>query len=214
MNQTKDWLVLVPTKMEKEVLLQFPGLQDVAIEICGFGPIVSAARASQLLAAHEPVQVLLLGIAGAYDSNLKTGEAYEFSAVNCDGVGAGQGESFQSAKQMGWPQWPGDHAVRPIEDRIDLSSELQIQNRELVTVCSAADSDAMVSERLARFSSATAEDMEGYGVAAACRLANVPLKIVRGISNRAGDRNKDNWQIKDALGAVAVLAKQIIDGPS
>jgi futalosine hydrolase len=41
--------------------------------------------------------------------------------------------------------------------------------------------------------------MEGFGVAVACRLANVPLTIVRGISNRAGDRDHTNWNIEGSL---------------
>ena len=55
-----------------------------------------------------------------------------------------------------------------------------------------------------------AEDMEGFGVALACRLGGVPLGIVRGISNDAGDRDKSRWQIPAALTAAAELALRIL----
>ena len=57
---------------------------------------------------------------------------------------------------------------------------------------------------------AIAEDMEGFGVAMACKLAGVPLRIVRGISNRAGDRDLTQWQIEEALAAAAERASALI----
>ncbi|NBP89418.1 MAG: futalosine hydrolase, partial [Planctomycetia bacterium] len=56
-----------------------------------------------------------------------------------------------------------------------------------------------------------AEDMEGFAVALACRLAGVPCQIIRGISNRAGDRDKAHWQIEPALRAVAKQAKAVLE---
>ena len=47
--------------------------------------------------------------------------------------------------------------------------------------------------------------MEGFSVAVACQFAGIPLKVVRGISNIAGDRDKGRWRIKDAMDAAATL---------
>ena len=63
--------------------------------------------------------------------------------------------------------------------------------------------------RLAKHPEAAAEDMEGFGVAVSCVLADVPLQIIRGISNRAGDRDKRHWDIEGALHAAAALALKI-----
>jgi futalosine hydrolase len=52
--------------------------------------------------------------------------------------------------------------------------------------------------------------MEGFAVAAACRLAGVPLDIVRGISNTAGDRDTSGWQIEAACRAAAALAVMLL----
>ena len=53
--------------------------------------------------------------------------------------------------------------------------------------------------------------MEGYAVALACRLENVPLVIVRGISNVVGDRQSKNWQTPQALIAAWSLAEEAIE---
>ncbi len=50
-------------------------------------------------------------------------------------------------------------------------------------------------DKLRVFPDAMAEDMEGFGVALACRFAEVPLSIVRGFSNWVGDRNHSNWKV-------------------
>jgi futalosine hydrolase len=64
--------------------------------------------------------------------------------------------------------------------------------------------------RLDRYPEVVAEDMEGYAVALACRLENVPLVIVRGISNVVGDRLSENWQIPEALTAAWSIAEEAI----
>jgi nucleoside phosphorylase len=52
--------------------------------------------------------------------------------------------------------------------------------------------------------------MEGFGVALACHAAGIPLAIVRGISNRAGDRRVSSWAISPALQAAAELAIDVL----
>jgi len=44
----------------------------------------------------------------------------------------------------------------------------------------------------------------------ACDLADVPLRIVRGISNRVGDRDSSNWRIPGALAAARRLAIELL----
>jgi futalosine hydrolase len=52
--------------------------------------------------------------------------------------------------------------------------------------------------------------MEGFAVAFACRLRGVPLDVIRGISNTAGDRDKTRWDIPGGLRAAGDLAVQTI----
>jgi futalosine hydrolase len=80
----------------------------------------------------------------------------------------------------------------------------------LLSACAASADDADVRSRLQLFPDAAAEDMEGFAVAAACRLAGVPLDIVRGISNVTGDRDISRWQIEAACRAAAELAAMLL----
>ena len=190
-------LILIPTTVEAQVLepLVGPSLDpdDDTIALCGFGLVAAAARTSQLLAMHRPDKVYLVGIAGAIGSALEAGQACAFGEVACYGIGAGTGASHQTANDMGWNQWPGIHDV------IQLGTAKG--PGRLISVAAASGSHGDVQLRIDRFPSVVAEDMEGYSVALACQLADVPLTIVRGISNVAGDRDVSNWKINEALEA-------------
>ena len=75
-------------------------------------------------------------------------------------------------------------------------------------MCSTADSPEQAAIRLAQNPTAVGEDMEAFGVAMACQMQNVDLEVIRGFSNLAGDRDKANWQIDQALAAAVELLIQ------
>jgi futalosine hydrolase len=215
-------LILIPTDMERrglEPMLAAATAQGCRVELCGFGLVAAAARAAQLLAEHKPERVLLVGIAGRLDDQLAIGNAYRFDRVACYGVGAGSGGDFVPAAALGWQQWPGDagDASAQIGGQIgDVISSAAgdraggEQTDLLLTVCAAAANAEDVRLRLQAFPGAVAEDMEGFAVAFACRLRGVPFDIVRGISNRAGDRDKARWQVAAAVEAAGRLTLEIM----
>ena len=57
----------------------------------------------------------------------------------------------------------------------------------------------------ARHPDVPVEEMEGWGVALACRRAGVPLMIVRAVSNAAGDRDPSHWDAEGAMEALAAV---------
>lgn len=216
-------LVLVPTELERGVIapvLTAACGAAMRIELAGFGPVVAAARTAGLLAAIRPARVLLVGIAGRYGDRLEIGRAAVFERVACHGVGAGSGAAFVPAGTLGWQQWPGDASPAPaaIGDVLDCTSGplpaafATARSGLLLSACAAAAGDEDVRSRRAVWPDAAAEDMEGFAVAAACRLAGVPLDIVRGISNTAGDRDPSGWMIEAACRAAAELAAGLLGG--
>jgi futalosine hydrolase len=203
--------LFVPTRFELEALTDLGGFDagTCIAKTCGFGPVAAAAATAAVLATLRPARAFLVGIAGAYDLGVAPiGSALEFDAVAIDGVGAGEGNHFSSPAALGFAQWNGLDGEPAIFDRIVLRETVG-QPRLLLTVCSASDGAAMAGERRLRFPLARAEDMEGFGVALSCALAGVPLRIVRGISNAAGDRDRRSWRVREALAAALELARSI-----
>ncbi len=213
-------LILVPTPLELAQLEGLGGFPAGAglLERCGFGPVAAAARTAQLVARLAPRRVLLLGIAGSFDlERLAPGSATCFDAVALDGVGAGAGAGFVSASDLGFPQWQdgdGDVAeVLPLA-ATPRTAPGTAPGALLLSVCAASADAAQAKARRARYPQALAEDMEAFGVALACRLARVPLAVVRGISNAVGERDASAWCIGAALAAARECAREALESAS
>ena len=217
-------LILVPTELERGIIEPMVAAgcgSSVSVELCGFGPVVAAARTARLIAEHRPAAVLLVGIAGRFAGRLAIGQAYAFERVACHGVGAGSALEVAPAEAMGWPQWPGDEVdpTTRIGDLLSCTSrQLPITAAAraglLLSACSASAGDGDVRSRLRLHPEAAAEDMEGFAVAVACSLGGVPLDIVRGISNTAGDRDTAGWKTDTACRAAAELTIMLLGGRS
>jgi len=217
-------LILIPTESERDVLgpLLESALQaDDRWELCGFGLVAAAALTAQIIADQRPARVIVVGIAGTFCDELSVGTATTFDEVVCYGIGAGSGAEHQSAGDMGWNHIGGrvsdtNIGGMVITDTVSLqgchSSGAMERSCQLLSVTAASGDSNDAAIRHGRFPDAVAEDMEGFAVAMACRLAAVPVTIVRGISNHVGDRNVANWQIKPALEAAADLTKKVIVG--
>ncbi len=201
-------LILIPTDFERRTLgpLLARSTENWKIELVGFGPIAAASRTSQLIALHQPEKVCLVGIAGAFAKcQLEMGTALSFGEVACDGIGVGSGNDFRSADDIGWAMI--ENQSQPIGNSIRFA-----EGCGLLTVCAASANRKEAASRAARFPDVVAEDMEGFGVALSCQLADVPLRIIRGISNQVGDRDHTRWQVDAALQAAAELVLDSVVG--
>ena len=189
-------LILVPSKTELARLRKRIGSLPASwrIETCGWGILASAVQSTEHIHRHRPHQVILAGIAGTFsETAFPVGSAVAFDSVRIDGLGASWASEFQTAEQLGWGAEtlcvPGLFKLKLLSDRTG------VEGLELLTVCSASGDENHARWRVARFPNVVAEDMEGYAVAASCHRANVPVSIVRGISNVAGVRDQSRWQI-------------------
>ena len=209
-------LILVPTERERQHLADQPDFAvDGPSELCGFGPVAAAAHTANVIARHRPDRVVLLGIAGTYDTvALPVESAAVFRSVTMHGVGVGAGAGFISAATLGFHHWREDQHPPPDSDELSLSISVAATVGPLLTCCTASADTAEANLRRQQHPNVTAEDMEGYGVALACRLAEVPLAITRGISNEVGDRESARWRIREALDAAWTIARDLIRTPT
>ncbi len=210
-------LLLVPTQREADLLekhLQFQWQSGICeLRLCGFGPVISAATSARLIEQKQPSTIILAGIAGSYSPDRPPGSASVFSHVTCYGIGVGTGSAFKTAAGSGWPQLQSANSSANKDDSIELhipEGLSEVVSDELLTVTSAAAGPNDVQLRMEKFPSAEAEEMEGFSVAAACHLTGVPVTIIRGISNVAGDRDQSNWKIESAMKAVARLVDRAV----
>lgn len=212
---TRRVLLLIPTEMELEAIggdgrIAAWKRQGVAVQLCGFGLIAAGILASRAIAEFRPERVILAGIAGSLDpQRCPPGVATAFDWVQMDGIGVGSGAGYLAPADLGWQQFPTNGSGWDRDDSLLPLGSPGPGGRddhgglELLSVCSASADAAGAGLRRNRYPRAAAEDMEGYAVAAACRLAGLPLLIVRGISNLAGNRAHADWKLKEALQSTA-----------
>ncbi len=210
MNESPDFLLLIPTVFERDRLSESDNVwfdeRKIRVETIGFGPVSAAARTSQLLGQRAPRFTILMGIAGSYAAETPIGSAIGFSEVAMYGIGIGAGAAFKPAAELGWAQFTSGNTA--IGDRIELQTNARSQL--LVTTSNASADPSEAAQKLQQYPTAMAEDMEGFGVAVACQLHHCPLAIFRGISNRAGDRDKSNWRIEAAIRSAAQMVRDFI----
>lgn len=212
MRHGSPTLILVPTELERgalEALGGFP-LGSGLLELAGFGPLAAAARTAELCARLAPRRVLLLGIAGSFENGrAPLASAALFAHVTLEGVGAGAGPVTCPPSRLGFPQWPGEPLApgTAIDERLELAGA---GTGELLTVCAASSSPGEAAERRRRHPGALGEDMEGFGVALACSMAQIPLAVVRGFSNTVGERDHARWDVRAALGAARARALELL----
>jgi futalosine hydrolase len=211
-------LLLIPTRYEAEMLLgsrEANGLsarqpkaiglegQEVLAGVCGFGLIAAGVATRHLLSevnrmAEREVRVVLAGIAGSYREETPVGTALWGGAVRSDGIGVGEGGSFQSAEELGWEQLPGLDSLIPL--CVPESAEVPVG--EILSVTAASQDHTRAERRVEWYPNACAEEMEGFAVAMACHLTQTRVSILRGISNMAGDRDMASWRVEEALAVV------------
>jgi futalosine hydrolase len=172
--------VLVPTALEAEALRT-----GWPLEICGFGLAAAGVGAMDAIARHQPGAVVLAGLAGTYDAGRTPLESVVVAgSVRCVGISAGG----RTAAELGFAA----------SDEITLTNGTGLA----LSVATASGSPQEAAARSAEHPDAMIEEMEGYAVALAAATTGVSCTMVRGISNRAGVRDRAEWRVDTALAAV------------
>jgi len=199
----KDILMISPTAIE------ISAAKDVNYKkvILGVGPVSSAIKITQLLERDLPNAVILFGVCGAYpDSGLSIGDV----------VIAGKEMFVDIARCFKDKEEPitiltqKDIVVDLLEDIKCLFRDnlLDIPIVNFATVCCST----MYGNRAYRLKNkwnVSVENMEGASVAKVCKLYNIPLLEIRGVSNIVCDPI-ELWQIDKAIDSLALVLKDIV----
>ncbi|MGN6380661.1 MAG: hypothetical protein ACTHNU_17050 [Gaiellales bacterium] len=187
-------LILVPTELERDML--FADRPSVAVAVCGFGLAAAGVGAAHAIAGIPAAAdgVVLVGAAGTYDDiAYPLGSAMVAGRVTCDGIGAGG----HTAAELGFGG----------RDTLEL---IPAGGPELVSVAHASGDADAARAVVGRHPAAAAEDMEGYAVALAGTRFGVPVTIIRGISNRAGERDRSQWRMAEGLAAARIALEEAL----
>jgi futalosine hydrolase len=209
--------LLVVTAVQAESEAVQAGLPDptqsgssaIDVYAVGVGPAAAAAGTARLLAVAEasgrPYRaVLSAGVAGGFPGRVPVGATVLGVHAVAPDLGAQSPDGFISLDELGLgtTTLPADPAFLTV-----LANRLPgaIQG-DVVTVSMATGTSGTAAALARRHPNAVAEGMEGYGVACACAITQVPFAELRTISNLIGPRDRAAWRIGDALGALTTAA--------
>lgn len=153
-------------------------LGDLPGEVCGIGTVIAGVRTARLLLERRPEAVVLVGTGGAYPGGPAVG-----SAVAARRVGLGHGIAA-----MGLGYVP--RAPQPIACDPGLLGRLGLPEVDVLSV-GAVTTDPVLARRLA--DGWVVEQLEAFGVAAACRELGVPFVAVLGVVGEVGPDAHSRW---------------------
>lgn len=201
-------LIMTAVEAEREAVLQglsARGEDRFSVQLAGVGPASAAARTTSILAKESFDMVISAGIGGGFAGYADIGSIVLASQMIAADLGSETPDhGFLSVDELGF----GSSRIQA--DTVyngSLSSAIQLAGLAVhigpvltvSTTTGSAESTAMLAERIP---GASAEGMEGYGVALAAHYFHLPVLEIRAISNRVGPRDRSSWRIPDALQAL------------
>lgn len=177
--------------------------------LCGVGPAAAALTATHLIHSLQPTRVLLAGIAGCYPhAGLEPGDLVQVKRETWADLGyVTAAHEYRTLDHMQLPQLT--LSTGNLGSEFDLApwhhGPLSAVNA--LTVAGITN-DHERAVHLGQQFDAAIENMEGCGVALACKVADVPCSELRAISNWVGPRNPSAWLIEGPLQRLGTLIRQ------
>jgi futalosine hydrolase len=202
--------ILIVTAVEAEAEAVRRGLPDgphgVTVLVGGVGSAWAAAATSRALALDAESgyeAVLSVGIGGGFRGKAELGGLLLARRVVVADLGADSPDGFLSVDGLGFGSSTLDGGRVPGLDAVVGT---------ILTVNTVTGTDERAAELMERHPAAVGEAMEGYGVAAAAALAELPFAEVRAVSNLVGKRDRDAWRLDLAFAALTAAVRPIAEG--
>jgi futalosine hydrolase len=139
------------------------------------------------------------GIAGIYTDKLKLGEAVWVERDRFADLGVNESTSFQSVFSMELAQendFPYQQGWLINSHRYELLSGIKSVSANTVNMLT---TDEEIIHRISWHDKVDIETMEGASLHYYCLMEQIPFLQIRGISNKVGIRDKQQWQMQEAI---------------
>jgi futalosine hydrolase len=196
-NTTKDWL--------NEVL------PTVNVLVTGIGSAATAHSLTRYIFKARPDMIIQAGIAGTFKDGLPPGSVAIVKEEVFADLGAIEDEKLIDIFDLGLAAvnelpFTNKWLVNPGVERW---KKLGIPFIKGATV-NCVSSGRTDAERIKNKYEPDIESMEGAALHYVCLQENIPFLQLRAVSNYCGERNKNNWKIKEAIVNLNNELKRII----
>ncbi|NCI48003.1 futalosine hydrolase [Sediminibacterium soli] len=169
----------------------------------GVGMLATAVSLTKLLYEEKPDLVVQAGIAGCFDNKIPLGKVL----VTADECLADMGVQEDGRWKDLFDLKLEKSSYHPFEKRklpnpwLAQFNLLKLPQVSAVTI-NEVSTDAQRIQQIRKKYDPVIESMEGAALHYTCREAGVPFLQIRAVSNYIGERNKENWKLKESLAAL------------
>jgi futalosine hydrolase len=210
----KRVLVMTSVPAERDAVLRgLHGASRFDVMVAGVGPAAAAASTATALAAAEYGLVVSAGIAGGFAGRAEVGSLVVANEIVAADLGAQTPEGFCSLDELGFgsSRIPVDASLVTRVTEALHAAALPVTIGPVLSVSTVTGTAATALELATRVPGATAEAMEGYGVATAAYLRGVQILEIRAISNPVGPRDRAAWRIEEALNMLEAASSVLLE---
>lgn len=198
-------LIMTAVDAEREAVLRgLNGAKQFDVVLAGVGPASAAAKTAFALAKHRYDLVISAGIGGGFVGRAGIGSTVIGTESIAADLGAETAEGFLNVTELGFGtvKYDCEPSLVTTFKKALQTTELDVQTGSILTISTVTGTKESADILATRHPNATAEAMEGFGVAVAAKQLNIPFIEIRTISNAVGPRNRDEWRIGDALASL------------
>ena len=207
-------LITAATAMELELIksetIRYDGV-EIIFYVTGVGAVSTVFNLSEILHKEKFDIVIQVGIAGSFDKRLALGDAVAVEKELLYEMGVFENNHYKTVFEMGLidgdtKPFTSSTLINPhtvLLDLTGLKKAMAITNNEIST---SATKIKLYHEKYG----AEIESMEGGAFHYVAIMKSLSFIQRRGISNYVGDRDKNNWKIKEAILSYSDVCNQLI----
>jgi futalosine hydrolase len=185
--------------------------QDWSVLVTGVGIVPTVFNLTKLLTNNNFRFVLNVGLAGAINKQIPLGETVNVVSDEFAFWGSEDNDGFLSVFKTGLQnsdEYPFSNGkILALKSDFDFSFIKKVSGITVQTVTGSVKS----IDLLHQLYQADVETMEGAAVFYVASQFNIPSTQIRAISNYVEPRNRDNWKIQEALTALSLVVKPMLE---
>lgn len=189
--------------------------ESIHVLVTGMGMMQTAAHLALYASKHERDVYVDMGIAGAFNRNIRIGEVTHVVTETYGDFGVEDGDEFSDFFEMGFIDRHQDAfeygKIGPYGDLQHHSSLQHLRKVSSLTVNKVHGNEDTISRLMAKYP-ADIENMEGIAFFYVSHQIKKPSVEIRSISNYVERRNKDNWDIPLAVRNLNEEVIRLVEG--
>ena len=153
-----------------------------------------------------------IGIAGSFNRSIQLAQVVNVTSDSFPEFGAQDGDSFIPASTLGLMdgnKLPFEDGV--IRNKFEINSAVLSSIKQVTGITKMTVTGNQTSVKQFEKFNAGVESMEGAAFFYVCRLKNIPCLQIRAVSNYVERRNRQAWQLPEALNSLENFMTTFLD---